>query len=98
MQIDSNLKREMLPHDVRMQLRFIDIDNVKWGAATFVIALYNIPLTLSLLALMKIDFLWFLAPFIVILNVWLIRLLIKHPYSTQFEKDIRDHLKKKGRN
>src|SRR5699024_915986 len=85
LKINSEIKYERLPFYVKEHLSFVDIGNIKWGVATFVIFLYNTPLILSFLALMKIEFLWLLAPLIIFLNAWMVRLLIKNPYSTQLE-------------
>ncbi|MBU5465369.1 hypothetical protein KQI49_00825 [Virgibacillus sp. MSJ-26] len=85
MKIKPDIKYKNLPPFVISQLSFVDIDNVKWGSATFVLILYDLPLLLSFLALMKIEFLWIMVPFAIILNLWCLRLLIKNPYSTQIE-------------
>lgn len=85
MKIKSDIKEKDLPSFVIDHLSFVEIDNVKWGSATFVIALYNFPLILSFLALMSIEFIWIMAPFILLLNIWCLRLLYKNAYSTQWE-------------
>lgn len=83
--IERGIKYRNLPYHVKEHLSFVDVNNTKWGAATFVISLYNIPLILSFLAVMKIELLWLLAPLMIILYAWMVRLLIKNPYSTQLE-------------
>ena len=85
MKIKSDIQYKQLPSFVKEQLRFVYPEGVKWGSATFVLFLYDIPLGLSFIALMKMEFVWLILPFALILHIWCLRLLIKNPYSTQFE-------------
>src|SRR5690625_1119085 len=64
---------------------FTSTNNVRGSVAVLVLFLYDSPLLLSFLILMKIEFLWLFMPFIAFLHIWLVRMLIKSPYTTQFE-------------
>src|SRR5690625_3527694 len=64
---------------------FTSTNNVRGSVAVLVLFLYDSPLLLSFVILMKIEFLWLLMPFITFLHIWLVRMLIKSPYTTQFE-------------
>lgn len=85
MKLNSNIKREKLSEDVIQHLEFIDTMNVKWSILGLVLTVYNLPLLISLLSIMKVEFLWILSPLIIILHIWGGRLLIKNTYSTQLE-------------
>ncbi len=85
MKIKSDIQYNQLPFFVKEQLSFVYPEGVKWGSATFVLFLYDIPLGLSFIALMKMEFVWLILPFALILHIWCLRLLIKNPYSTQLE-------------
>ncbi|WP_026909133.1 hypothetical protein [Paucisalibacillus globulus] len=85
MKIDSNIKRRDLSQKFKEHLLFVDIINVKSSVVTVILVLYDLPLAAGLLSIYKLEFLWILMPFIIILHLWGIRLLVKNPYSTQFE-------------
>ena len=85
MEINPNIKYDRLPHFVREHLMFTSTNNVRGSVAVLVLFLYDSPLLLSFLILMKIEFLWLFMPFIAFLHIWLVRMLIKSPYTTQFE-------------
>lgn len=85
MKINPNLEFSQLPSFVRGHLMFHSPLDIKWSLGAFVILLYDLPLLFVLLTLMKVGLLWLFLPFILILNVWYIRILIKNPYSTQLE-------------
>lgn len=50
-----------------------------------VLTLYDLPLLIGLLSILKLEYLLIVSPLIIIIHLWSVRLLIKNPYSTQFE-------------
>jgi len=84
-EINPNIKYDRLPRFVREHLMFTSTNNVRGSVIGFLLLLYDVPLLLSFVILMRIEFLWLLMPFIALLHIWLVRMLIKNPYTTQFE-------------
>lgn len=85
MKIDPETRHQNLAQHVKQQLEFIFVEDVKSSVITFVFVMYDVPLLLGLLSIFKHEFLWIVSPFILIVHLWGIRLVIKNPYSTQFE-------------
>ena len=85
MKIDSIIKSGELSQEHKKHLQFIDTMNVKSSLVIIILLLFDLPITIGLASTMNWFFLWILAPLIVIIHLWTIRLLIKNPYSTQFE-------------
>lgn len=83
--INRNIKSNKLSQDFLEHLSPLGASEIKSGAAGFVFLIYDILLLLSLLTIMKIEVLWLLSPLIIIIHLWAIRLMLKNPYSTQFE-------------
>lgn len=83
--INPNIKKNKLSQDFSEQLSPLSVSDIKSGAAGFVFLIYDILLLLSLLTIMKIEVLWLLSPLIIIIHLWAIRLILKNPYSTQYE-------------
>ncbi len=77
MKIKSDIQYKQLPSFVIEQLRFVDPEHVKWGSATFVLFLYDIPLGVSFIALPKMELVWLIMPLALILHIWCLRLMIK---------------------
>src|SRR5699024_12454578 len=63
----------------------IPVENVKSSVIIFVFIMYDVLLILGLLSIFRLEFLWFVLPFVLIIHLWAMRLIIKNPYSTQFE-------------
>lgn len=84
MKIDPETRHQSLAQHVLFHLSFIDADNVRQSMIPFLL-IYDIPYILGLGSILKLEFLWIFLPFIIILHLWGIRLMIKNPYSTQFE-------------
>lgn len=85
MKINPETRHQDLAQHVKEQLGFIFVEDVRAAIIIFVFIMYDVPLILGLLSIYKLEFLWIVSPFILILHSWGIRLLIKNPYSTQFE-------------
>ncbi|MBY7142364.1 hypothetical protein KFZ56_04495 [Virgibacillus sp. NKC19-3] len=85
MKINPKTRHQDLAQHVKEQLGFISVEDVKSSVVVMVLIIYDVPLLLALLSIYKLEFLWIVSPFILILHLWAIRLLIKDPYSTQFE-------------
>lgn len=85
MKINRNIKKNKLSQDFSEQLRPLSPSDIKSGAAIYVFILYDLNLIFFLLTIMKIEILWLLSPLIIIIHLWVIRLMLKNPYSTQFE-------------
>jgi len=83
--IDPTIKHQDLSQDFMEQLGFIPTSDVKSTVVVLIILMYDIPLAAGLLSIFKIEVLWVVAPLIIIIHLWGLRLLIKNPYSTQFE-------------
>lgn len=85
MKIDTETRHQDLAQHVKFQLGFIPVEDVRSSIIIFVFVMYDVPLLLGLLSILKLEFLWIVLPFILIIHLWGIRLIIKNPYSTQFE-------------
>ncbi|MBP1971414.1 hypothetical protein J2Z83_003553 [Virgibacillus natechei] len=85
MKIDPETRHQNLAQHVKQQLEFISVEDVRSSVIVMVLVIYDAPLLLGLLSIFKLEFLWIVSPFILILHLWGIRLIIKNPYSTQFE-------------
>src|SRR5699024_3732628 len=88
MKIELETKHQDLAKHVNEQLSFLDVDNVRMFVIIF-LGMYDLPLFLGFASIfdetMSFTFLWMVSPFVLILHLWGIRLLIKNPYSTQYE-------------
>jgi len=82
--INPTIKHQNLSQHFMEQLGFIPISDVKTSVIGLILILYDIPLAAGLLSIFKIEVLWVVAPLIIIIHLWRLRLLIKNPYSTQF--------------
>lgn len=85
MKIDTKIKYQNLAQHVKEQLSFISTEDVKPSVIIFVVIMYDLPLTLGQLGILKPLFFWIVLPFFFIIHMWGIRLLIKNPYSAQME-------------
>ncbi|WP_373895123.1 hypothetical protein [Virgibacillus sp. CBA3643] len=85
MKIDPETRHQNLAQHVKQQLEFTSVEDVRSSVIAFVFVMYDAPLLLGLLSIFKHEFLWIVSPLILILHLWGIRLVIKNPYSTQFE-------------
>ncbi len=85
MKINPETKYQDLALYVKDHLDFIAVDQVKSGIIVMILVLYDLPLLLSFSEVLKLEFLWIVLPFILIIHLWGIRLIIKNPYSTQLE-------------
>lgn len=85
MKISPEIRQQDLAQHVKKQLEFIPVEDVKSSVIVMVLVMFDIPLLLGLLSIFELEFLYILSPFILILHLWGIRLIIKKPYSTQFE-------------
>jgi len=83
--IDPETRYEDLALYVKDHLEFIYVGDVKWSVAVLVLIIYDAPLLLGFSMLLKIELLWIVLPFVLIIHLWWIRLMIKNPYSTQLE-------------
>lgn len=83
--INPTIKHQDLSQHFKEQLGFIPIANVKSSIIVAILILYDIPLIAGLLSIFEQEILWIVCPLIIIIHLWGIRLLIKNPYSTQFE-------------
>lgn len=85
MKIDSDTRHQDLAQHVKEHLEFISVEHVRSSVITFVIISFDLFLLLGLLNIFKSEFLWIVSPYILIIHLWGGRLVIKNPYSTQFE-------------
>ncbi|WP_130860277.1 hypothetical protein [Gracilibacillus phocaeensis] len=85
MKIDPETRHQKLAQHIKFHLSFVEVDQVKFGIVTMMFCIYDLALILGLLSIYKMEFLWMVLPFIVILHLWGARLVIKNPYSTQLE-------------
>ena len=85
MKINSTIEFGILSDEYKKHLQFLDVFNIKGAISMLLFGLYDIILLLSLLTIYKIEFLWGVLPLLVILHTWMFRLIIKNPFSTQFE-------------
>lgn len=85
MKIDPAVKHQDLSPDFQEQLGFIAIADVRPSVIISVLTLYDLPLLIGLLSILKLEYLLIVSPLIIIIHLWSVRLLIKNPYSTQFE-------------
>src|SRR5699024_11394355 len=67
------------------QLDFISVSDVRASIIIMNLIMYDGPLLLGLSYILRLDFLWIILPFILIIHLWGIRLVIKNPYSIQLE-------------
>lgn len=85
MKIVRETSHQDLAQHVKEHLGFIPVEHVRSSVITFVFIGFDLFLLLGLLSIFKLEFLWIVSPFIFIIHLWGIRLVIKNPYSTQFE-------------
>uniref|UniRef100_UPI0009A7543B hypothetical protein n=1 Tax=Paraliobacillus ryukyuensis TaxID=200904 RepID=UPI0009A7543B len=85
MKIDHKTRHQNLAQHVEEQLAFIPVDVVRMSVIAFVFIGFDLFLLLGLLNIFKLEFLWIVSPFILVVHLWGARLIIKNPYSTQLE-------------
>ncbi|MDY0406758.1 hypothetical protein P5G51_016580 [Virgibacillus sp. 179-BFC.A HS] len=85
MKINESIKDfNKLPVFVNQHLSFLDTDNIKFIVAAFTFILLDLG-TFPLLY-PKIPIIYYIAiPLLVFIHLWALRILIKNPFSTQFE-------------
>ncbi|GGB34744.1 hypothetical protein GCM10011409_10240 [Lentibacillus populi] len=85
MKINPKMRHQDLAQHVNEQLEFIPVEDVRSSVIVMILVIYDVPLLMGLLSIFELEYLWIVSPFILILHLWGTRLLIKNPYSTQFE-------------
>src|SRR5699024_9103003 len=85
MKINPEIRHQDLALHVSDQLDFISVSDVRASIIIMNLIMYDGPLLLGLSYILRLDFLWIILPFILIIHLWGIRLVIKNPYSTQLE-------------
>lgn len=85
MKIDPAIKPQDLSQHFQEHLGFITVTDVKASVFIAVLILYDLPLMIGLLSILKLEYLLLVSPLLIIIHLWGVRLLIKNPYSTQFE-------------
>lgn len=85
MKIPSTIKYESLSTDFKKKLELIDVTNAKWTIWTLLIILYDLSIVISIASMSRMEYIWVLYPFIIVLHIWGVRLSFKNAYSTQLE-------------
>src|SRR5699024_1110047 len=85
MKINPEIRHQDLAMHVSDQLDFISVSDVRASIIIMNLIMYDGPLLLGLFYILRLEFLWIILPFILIIHLWGIRLVIKNPYSTQLE-------------
>lgn len=85
MKISPETRHQDLAPHINDQLEFISVEDVRSSVIIFVFIMYDVLLILGLLSIFRLEFLWLVLPFVLIIHLWAMRLIIKNPYSTQFE-------------
>ena len=85
MKINPKIRHQDLAQHVKKQLEFIPVEDVRSSVIGMVFIGFDLFLLLGLVSILKLEFLWIVSLFILIVHLWGIRLVIKNPYSTQFE-------------
>ncbi|MCR6106928.1 hypothetical protein HXA34_11575 [Salipaludibacillus agaradhaerens] len=85
MRLDSNLKRNQLPQHFLSLLSFIDTANIKFMIVTLTLVVVDIPAFYLFFIGDHILPYYIIAPLLLLLHIWMLRLLCKNSYSIQFE-------------
>ncbi|GAA5417019.1 hypothetical protein Pryu01_02080 [Paraliobacillus ryukyuensis] len=85
MKIDPKTRHQNLAQHVNEHLESPPVGDVRLSIIAMVLVGFDLPLLLGLLSILRLEFLWMVLPFMLIIHVWAIRLIIKNPYSTQIE-------------
>lgn len=84
LKINSNLKYKDLPLYVHQHLMFHEPNHIKFIVSAFTFILLDLSLILLLYPFIKIFYI-LAVPLYLLVHIWAVRLLIKNPYTTQFE-------------
>ena len=85
LKIDERLKWKEIPKYITEQLGFVDIFNIRFGIATFVFLMIDFFMVIPLFIPLVPAYLYILLPPLVIINLWGIWILVRNPYSVQYE-------------
>src|SRR5699024_12302744 len=85
MKINPEIRHQDLALHVSDQLDFISVSDVRASIIIMNLIMYDGPVLLGLSYILRLDFLWIILQFILIVDLWEIRLVIKNPDSTQLE-------------
>src|SRR5699024_12548650 len=85
MKINPEIIHQDLALHVSDQLDFISVSDVRASIIIMNLIMYDGSLLLGLYYILRLDFLWIILLFILIIQIWGIRLVIKNPYYTQLD-------------
>jgi hypothetical protein len=88
MRLDNDLKRNQLPQHFLSLLSFIDTANAKFMIVTLTLVVVDIPAFYLFFIGDHILPHYIIIPLLILLHIWMLRLLCKNSYSTQFESII----------
>lgn len=85
LKIDEHLKLRDLPEYIKEQLSYIETFNIRFTVATFAFVAIDLFIILPLLVPMILSYLYILLPPLIFINLWAIWILIRNPYTVQYE-------------
>ncbi|MCJ0930441.1 hypothetical protein MST22_04665 [Virgibacillus halodenitrificans] len=81
----NETKVKELPTYVQKQLQFVGVNQVKSSTIVMVLIMLDLFIAIPLFYPLTPVFFYITIPLLFITHVWMVRLLFKNPYSTQFE-------------
>jgi len=85
LRIDKNIKTKRLPNYISQQLYYVKTDEIRSSVCIMTYILIDLLIILPLLSPFIPIYVYLIAPLLLLLHVWSIRILIKNPYSVQLE-------------
>lgn len=85
LRIDKNIKTKRLPNYISQQLYYVKTDEIRSSVCGMTYILIDLLIILPLLSPFIPIYVYLIAPPLLLLHGWNIRILIKNPYSVQFE-------------
>ena len=85
LKIDERLKRKEIPRYITEQLGFVDTFNVRFSVAVLVFLAIDFFIAIPLFVPFVPMYLYILLPFIIFINVWGIWIMVRNPYTVQYE-------------